>query len=169
MGTPIKLQFIKAMRAAAYFLIIIGSVAQAKDLANRLGVGPKNNFSFDLPSIATVYYPNADFGVTGALGLDTQDKASKFAFQVGLRKIIFKEDNMNFYMGGGAALISMENTTKTESGFEMNGHVGGEFFFSGLDSLGFNFETGIAVTSIDKVRFRTFGDSPIRGGIIFYF
>ncbi|MCB0392104.1 MAG: organic solvent tolerance protein [Bdellovibrionales bacterium] len=148
----------------------------AKDLTNRLGVGYANQFSEDLPSLAIRYYPNAQLGLTAALGVDTGDDGSgapsKFGFMVRILKIIFIEDNMNFYMGTGAGLLSREDVTnnETDSGFELTGFAGGEYFFSGLDSLGFSFEAGIGVTSISSdVRFRTIGDHPLRAGIIFYF
>ena len=90
-------------------------------------------------------------------------------------RIVFTEDNMNFYMGAGAGIISREQQNDNgdfdnESGFEVSGYVGGEWFFSGLESLGFSIEAGIGVTSIDsEVRFRTIGDSPVKAGITFYF
>ncbi|MCB9026410.1 MAG: organic solvent tolerance protein [Bdellovibrionaceae bacterium] len=149
---------------------------QAKDLTNRLGVGYANQFSEDMPSLAVRYYPNPQLGLTAALGVDTGDDGtaapSKFGFMVRIFKIIFIEDNMNFYMGTGAGLLSREDlsTKETDSGFELTGFAGGEFFFPGLDSLGFSFETGVGVTSISSdVRFRTIGDHPLRAGITFYF
>jgi hypothetical protein len=170
LGVSLKAShLVKFIFVAAFTALSFVNQASAKDLTNRLGVGFKNGLGIDLPSISAQYYPNPDFGVTGALGLDTEENQSKFGFQVGLRKIIFKEDNMNFYMGAAVALLSQEVATKTESGFEMNGHVGGEFFLAGLDSLGFNFESGIAVTSMKTVRFRTMADHPFRAGIVFYF
>ncbi|MCB0342488.1 MAG: organic solvent tolerance protein, partial [Bdellovibrionales bacterium] len=76
----------------------------------------------------------------------------------------------NFYMGTGAGLISDEDNGNTDTGFELNGFVGGEFFLPGLDSLGLSFEAGIGVSSVSSaVRFRTFGDHPLRAGMIFYF
>lgn len=148
----------------------------AKDLTNRLGVGYANQFSEDMPSLAVRYYPSPQLGLTAALGVDTGDDGtsapSKFGFMVRIFKIIFIEDNMNFYMGTGAGLLSREDlsTKETDSGFELTGFAGGEFFFPGLESLGFSFETGVGVTSISSdVRFRTIGDHPLRAGITFYF
>lgn len=153
------------------FILLLPLQGMAKDLTNRLGVGYSNQFSVDLPSVGVRYYPNPDLGLSAALGVDTQENASKFGFMVRLNKIIFKEDNMNFYMGSGLGLISQENSSgSNDTGFELNGYVGGEFFLTGLDSLGFVFEAGIGVSSVaSQVRFRTFGDHPIRGGITFYF
>jgi hypothetical protein len=46
---------------------------------------------------------------------------------------------------------------------------GGEFFLPGLESLGFNFESGAGVSNVGKTRFRTLGDSFVNVGMIFYF
>ncbi len=153
----------------------MGSLAFGKDLTNRLGVGFKNPFSIDLPAIAAQYYPNADMALNGSLGIDTEDKQSKFGFMVRANRIVFKEDNMNFYMGGGVGLLSRQivgttTATETESGFQLAAFCGGEFFLPGLDSLGFTLESGVDVTSLKSgVRFRTFGQSPVMAGMFFYF
>lgn len=148
---------------------ILSLTASAKDLATRLGVGFRDAYAITLPSIASIYYPNPDWGVVGALGIDTQNQNSKFAFSVGLRKIVFKEDNMNFFMGGTLGMLSNEVAGTSSSGFELDGLIGSEFFLAGLDSLGFNIETGIGVSNVDKVRFRTLGDNFFKAGIFFYF
>ena len=152
-------------------LSLLSNQAFAKDMTNRLGVGYKNQFVNDIPSVAAQYYPSADIGFSVALGVDTQQNLSKFGFMGKVYRIIFTEENMNFYMGAGGGLISNQTSASTtDSGFELNGFVGGEFFFHGLDSLGFTFEAGVGISSLSSgVRFRTYGDSPIRGGIIFYF
>lgn len=152
-------------------LLLLTSSVFAKDLTNRLGIGYKNQFSEDLPGIAAQYYPSSDIGVSGTLGVDTQSNNSKFGFMVKLYKIIFSEDNLNFYMGAGGGLLSTQVTGgQNESGFELAGYAGCEFFFTGLESLGFSFETGAGITSVSSgVRFRTFGDHPLRAGIMFYF
>ncbi len=141
----------------------------AKEMSSRLGVGFRNAYSIEVPSIAAVYYPSANYGIVGAIGVDTQDQASKSAFSVGIRRILFMEDNMNFFMGGQATMLSNELPTETQSGFELSAIVGGELFFAGLENLGFSFETGVGITSLKKTRFRTLGDSPFRAGMIFYF
>ncbi len=150
-------------------LVLASGIAQAKDLSSRLGIGYRNAYSINIPSVSTVYYPSSNWGLVGALGVDTKDQNSSFVFSGGLRKIIFMEDNMNFFMGGQLSILSQQLTTKTNSGFEIGAIAGGEFFLQGLENLGFNFETGIAVSNIDTVRFRTMGDSFLAAGMIFYF
>lgn len=144
--------------------------AQAKDLSSRLGIGYKNQSSVHLPSVAIQYWPGTDLGFSASLGLDTQTANSKFGAMAKIYRVVFQEDNMNFYLGAGAGVLSIETAGDNESGFELLGYAGVEFFLPGLDSVGFSFETGTAITSISSgTRFRTFGDSPLRAGAIFYF
>ncbi len=146
------------------------SVSSAKDLSNRLGIGYSDQFSEQLPSVAMKYWPDAKLGLGAALGIDTQKDNSRFGFMARLYRVIFTEENMNFYMGTGAGILSVETLGKTDSGFEMTGFFGSEFFLPGLENLGITFEAGVGVTSVSsEVRFRTFGDSPIRAGMTFYF
>ncbi len=152
-------------------IMLFSQVGLAKNLAHRLGVGFKNQFSDpDVSGVAAQYYPYDDLGFSAALGVDTKTDNSKFGLMVRLNRIIFQEEHLNFYMGTGAGLLSAETAGRSESGFELAGFVGGEFFLMGLDSLGFSFEAGVGITSVSSgVRFRTFGDGPFRAGIIFYF
>lgn len=152
-------------------MVILGAVstASAKDLTNRLGVGVKKHASLDLPQLAAVYYPVTDIAIAAGVGIDTEKDQSRFTANAGLRRIVFKEQQMNFYMGGSLGLVNFENGTEKESGFELNALFGGEFFFTGLDSLAFTFEGGVGVLSADNVRFRTIADGPFNAGIIFYF
>ena len=148
--------------------------AEAKDLSSRLGIGFKNQSSAELPSLAVQYWPGTDLGFSIALGIDTQTNNSKFSAMAKIYRVIFQEDNLNFYLGAGAGALSLESTTGTvatnQSGFELMGFAGVEFFLPGLDSIGWSFEAGTAITSISSgTRFRTFGDSPLRAGAIFYF
>lgn len=160
------------MRFLLLMAVFLGSSAFAKDLSNRLGVGYSNQFgvSSELPSIAVRYYPNANYGLMAALGVDTEDQNSRFGFSAKIMKIVFREDNMNFYTAASAGIVSRELAGKNDSGFDLSGLVGAEFFLPGLENLGISFEGGVGVTSISsQVRFRTIGDSPLRAGMIFYF
>lgn len=149
--------------------ICFSSFVEAKELSNRLGVGIKNNVSEDVPSIAAVYFPNSDYAFTGGLGIDTRKNESKFAATAGLRKIVFSEPQMNFFMGGQVGIVNYETSGTKNSGFELSALFGGEFFLPGLESLAFTFEGGAGVTSVNDVRFRTIADNPFRAGMVFYF
>lgn len=145
------------------------TTGETKELSNRLGIGVKKHTTMDLPQLAAVYHTSPMISITGGLGIDTQKDYSKFSFNAGVRRIVFKEDNMNFYMGGTAGLVNFETAGKKESGFELNALFGAEFFLPGLDSLAFTFEGGVGIISADNVRFRTVADGPFNAGMIFYF
>lgn len=150
--------------------LLSSRVASAKDLSNRLGIGYKNQSSVDLPALAIQYWPGSDLGFSASVGLDTQTSNSKFSAMAKLYRVIFPEDNLNFYLGAGAGMLSVETAGNNQSGFELMGFAGVEFFLPGLENIGWSFEAGTAITSISSgTRFRTFGDSPLRAGAIFYF
>ena len=153
------------------FMFFMGlQPAFAKDLTHRFAVGLKNNTSENLPSIAVVYFPMSDIAFTAGVGTDTKKDNSKFQMHLGIRKIIFAEPNLNFYSGAQVGLVNYEDpVTGRQSGTEILGVFGVEFFFQGLENVGFTFEAGMAVASLAEVRFRTVADGPTRAGILFYF
>jgi hypothetical protein len=163
------------MRRSSLILLLIGLVlftspGYAKDLASRLGIGYSDQFSTDLPSMKVKYYPSNDIAFSAALGTDTLKDRSKFGLSARMYKTIFSEENLIFYGGLGGGILSVEHGGKADSGFELAGFFGAEFFIPGLDNLGISFDAGLGVTSVSTgVRFRTVADHPLRAGIIFYF
>ncbi len=151
-------------------VFLVSLQVSAKDMSHRLGIGPKSPFSFALPALAIHYFPNSEYAFTGALGINTEQNASKLGLQGGIRRILFEEKNMNFFIGGNLGLISHELAGENQSGFELLAIAGGEFFFQELENLGFNFDFGIGVSSLKKSnRFFTLANAPVSAGIIFYF
>jgi hypothetical protein len=154
----------------AVFLLAASFGASARDMTNRLGVGYRNSLvTMSLPSIAAFYYPSSDLGLVGSLGIDTEETNSKFALSGSVRRIIFKEEHLNFFGAGQVAIVNNEVAGSKDSGFELAATVGAEFFLQGLESLGFQFETGAGITNVKKTRFRTLGDSFVNAGLAFYF
>jgi hypothetical protein len=167
------------MRYIAYlFLATIlstGASAHAVDLTNRLGLGFSQQMgAVDIPMITAHYYPNQRFAISGAIGIDTKRDDSKFGALMKVRRMVFMENQMNFYMGAATGFSTHEELEATgyedKSNFEFSAILGGEFFLTGLDSLAFTFETGIGIITGDGgSRFRTIGDDLFSAGIIFYF
>lgn len=157
--------------------ILITSPAFAADLTNRLGLGFSQQMgSVDIPMVTAHYYPNARFAISGALGIDTKKDDSQFGVLLKVRRVVFTENQLNFYMGASGGFSSHEEINATtsavenKSNTEISGILGAEFFFSGLDSLAFMFETGVGVITGDGgTRFRTIGNHPFSAGIVFYF
>lgn len=148
---------------------ISSSISAAKDMESRLGVGYKEVSAVSLPALAVSYFPSSDYGLLGFIGIDTRDQNSSSVFGVTLRRILFKENQLNFFLGGSGMVLSQEVSGDSSSGFEANAIAGAEFFLSGLDNIGFSFEAGFGVTNLKKTRFRSFGDSPLKAGMFFYF
>jgi hypothetical protein len=183
MTNPNRRPNFKLLFVLLVFMVLISTtsiLSQAKDMTSRLGVGYSDSFSVSpMPSLAVKYYPSTEWSLSAALGIDTNSSNSSggnsnFGFGVKAYKTIFTEDNLNFYMGAGAGLISSSPGSgasgSTNSGFELSGFCGAEFFIPGLESLGLNFQAGVGVTSLSSgVRFRTIGESPLNAGMYFYF
>ena len=150
--------------------LILSLPAFAKDMQSRLGIGYSNQFSVELPGVKVKYYPSKDFAVSMAVGSDTISGGSKFGVMARGYRNIFTEENLNFYGGAGAGILSTEDSGRNNSGFEINGFFGCEFFLPGLESLGISFEAGLGIASVTAgVRFRTMADHPLRAGMVFYF
>ena len=152
------------------FALLISSVTFSKEMSQRLGVGIKNNTSQSLPSLAAVYHVSGNLAMTGGFGVDTQKDYSALQMQVGVRHVIFHETNLHFYAGGQIGLVSFEEPIDGKnSGFEADVLMGAEFFFAGLENLGFTVEGGLGLSSIKNTRVRTIANDPVKAGIIFYF
>ena len=102
--------------------------------------------------------------------MNSEKNNSAFQLHAGARKMIFMENNLNFYTGAQVGLASYETAAAgRSSGIEILAVFGAEFFFAGLENLGFTMEAGAGVSSAKDTRFRTIGDDPFRAGLIFYF
>ncbi len=151
-------------------IFLLGATVEAKDLTHRLGIGFKNNTSQDLPSLALVYYPSASLGFTAGVGLDTKKDYGSFQAMAGGRYLVYAEPNMNFFTAAQAAVVSYENPIDgKKNGVEFAALFGVEFFLAGLENLGFTFEAGASLSTVNNTRIRTVGDDPFRAGLIFYF
>lgn len=144
--------------------------AQAKEMPQRLGIGIKDNTSQSVPSLAAVYHMSGNLAATAGFGIDTQKDYSALQAHLGIRHVIFHEKQLHFYAGGQVGLVTYENPVDgKKNGFEGALLLGTEFFFEGLENVGWTFETGVAVSSVNNTRVRTVADHPFKAGIIFYF
>lgn len=151
-------------------LFVFTPLAFSKPMPQRLGIGIKDNTSQSIPSLAMLYNVNNDFGFFGGFGFDTKKNYSTSEINVGIRHIIFHESNLHFYMAGQFAIVNIEQPViGKENGFEVNALLGTEFFFAGLENLGFSVEGGVGLSSYKETRLRTIGDHPLKAGILFYF
>lgn len=159
------------MKKMITFLVLgLSLFVSAKPMPQRLGVGIKNNTTESVPGLAAVYNVNGDFAFLGGFGFDTKKDYSTMEVNAGVRHIIFHENQLHFYTAGQFAIVNYEApVTGKKSGFETRLVLGTEFFFTGLDNVGFSFEGGLALTSVDSTRVLTVADSPLKAGMLFYF
>jgi hypothetical protein len=151
-------------------IFMAASFALAKPMPQRLGVGVKDNTSLSIPSLTALYNVNNDFAFYGGFGFDTKKDYSNFEMNVGVRHVIFHESNLHFYTGGQFAIVNIEDPINgKQNGFEVNALLGTEFFFTGLENVGFSFEGGLGLSSYKETRVRTIGDHPLKAGLLFYF
>lgn len=103
--------------------------------------------------------------VAAVFGASTSSPVSTVA-ALKLFANLFYETNLNFYAMAAGGLVSANSTT----GFEILGGFGTEFFFPGLESVGFSFEVGASASNISgSFALRTVGSSILDAGIHFYF
>lgn len=145
--------------------------AEARDLQGRLGLGYNAQFANfresgnSVPAIAAKYAITKDIAIEGVFGVATTSPGNSV---IGAKffKNLFFENNLNFYGMLAAALVTANN----QSGSDLQGGFGAEFFIPGLESLGISFEVGGQLTNITgSMVFRTMGASFLNAGMRFYF
>lgn len=149
---------------------VVATPAHAKDLRKRIAVG----FDQQLGG-----YPS----LSGRYGLPSQDRAVNilteldlgFAYGGGAAtddglfiggKLLYAfvvEDNMNLYAAGGVGLRVGDQTW-----FRLQPGLSAEFFFFGLENLGFSADWGLAIDLGDPSGFASFASAP-GVGLHYYF
>src|SRR4051794_34582075 len=107
----------------------------AADLRGRLGVGATNQLANEVPALSLKIQQSKTFALGGVLGFKSDQDNTLYGAGVKLYRIIFDEPQLNFYMAG---LLATENyfdktKNKVQSGYQMDGTLGSEFHFSGLE------------------------------------
>lgn len=162
-------KILKFPSLALILVIAQSGLVQAKDLTHRLGVGVRDNNAVGVSELFSTYHYTNDLSIVGGVGIDTNKDNSRFSANAALRKAVFRESNLNFYMGGKLGLVTIEVARDKNSGFELAALFGAEFFLPGLENLSLTFEGGLGVVSAKDVRFQTVGNTPFSAGVTFYF
>jgi hypothetical protein len=145
----------------------------AVDLRGRMGVGVSNQLANEIPAISLKIQQSKTFAIGGLLGFRSDQDNTLYGAGVRFYRIIFDEPQLNFYMAG---LFASQNyldreSDKVKSGFQIDGTMGTEFHFSGLESVGFSFEFGLSVRDVDRssgTSFETLGDNIVKAAVHFY-
>ena len=149
------------------------SIAEAKDLFGRLGIGYNAQFTSTAvtngaPAISIKYgiAPRSMLGLVAGYYSGTNGSG---VAALKYMQDIHSESYANFYSLFGLGRVSVAE----KSGTEVLAGLGSEFFIPGVDRVGFSFETGLSVENISSGSgsfiLKTFGVSFIHAGMHFYF
>ncbi len=136
-----------------------------------MGLGMTNQLANDIPALSLKIQQSKTFALGAIVGFKSNQDQTLYGGGIKLYRIIFDEPQLNFYMAG---LLASENylndDSKVESGYQVDGTFGTEFHFAGLESLGFSLEYGLSVRKVDDggSTFQTLGDQIIKAGVHFY-
>ncbi len=159
------------------FILIIAifpTLLMAADLRGRMGIGFTNQLANELPAISMKVQQTKTFAIGGLLGFKSNEDATLYGAGVKFYRIIFDEPQLNFYLAG---LIATQNyidavTDKTKTGYQVDGTLGSEFHFQGLESIGFSFEFGLSARNTSPKgggnSFQTLGDQFLKAAVHFY-
>lgn len=170
----------------ALLTLLLTSAAHGKDLRGRFGVGVDTQMALSAtaaPTALSVKYtlPAADktinMQVQGlfALKITEQQPASMMAGARFLYPLV-AEDNLNLFVGIGAAYLSgaafdlaLDDNGDPLDTFRVQPLMGLEFFFYGLENLGFTAGLGLNVDLLGAVQVATTGATFGALGIHYYF
>jgi hypothetical protein len=153
-------------------LVLIPFFSEAADLRGRMGVGASNQLANGLPALSLKIQQSKTFAMGGILGVQADQDNTLYGAGLKVYRIIFDEPQLNFYMSGLFATESyLDKKDKVKSGYQVDGTMGTEFHFSGLESLGFSFEFGVSIRNVDDKKgttFQTLGDQFVKAAVHFY-
>ena len=153
-------------------ILLLPALSWGADLRGRMGLGMTNQLANDIPALSVKIQQSKSFAVGGLLGFNSNESNTLYGAGVKLYRIIFDEPQLNFYFAG---LLATENyldkNKKVASGYQIDGTMGTEFHFSGIESLGFSLEYGLSVRKADAeggTSFQTLGDNFLKAAVHFY-
>ena len=153
-------------------VLLLPTLAIGADLRGRMGVGMTNQLANDIPAISIKVQQSKTFAMGGLLGFKSDQDNTLYGAGLKLYRIIFDEPQLNFYMAGLFATETyLDEDSKVESGYQIDGTMGTEFHFSGLESLGFSLEFGLSVRKAQAeggTAFQTLGDNFLKAAVHFY-
>lgn len=144
----------------------------ALDLRGRLGVGFTNQLANEIPALSVKVQRSKAYAVGALLGVKASEDQTLYGAGVKFYRIIFDEPQLNFYLAGLFATQNFLDQEKDQvkSGYQVDGTLGSEFHFTGLESIGFSFEFGFSArnTGPQGASLETLGDHFIKAAVHFY-
>lgn len=158
------------------FLLILSFFVfevNAADLRGRMGVGATNQLANDIPAISLKIQQSKTFALGGLVGFKSDQDQTLYGAGVKFYRIIFDEPQLNFYLAGLFATLNYLDEVRDEvkGGYQIDGTMGSEFHFQGLESIGFSFEFGISARNADAeggTSIETLGDQFVKAAVHFY-
>ncbi len=149
--------------------------AHAKDLRKRFGMGFNNQFGDEaagFPCLSLRYgFPTGDEVINlqlealAGFRAGGADGATQGFFSGGrLLYSVVAEDNLNVYLAAGAGWKALQDG----SGLLLHPGLGVQFFFFGLENLGFSAEWGVAIDLSSTAGVATYTSAP-GVGLHYYF
>lgn len=147
------------------------SCLQARQLEGRTGLGLTIHDLDNTPTLSYRHHLTQYQSFVLLAGFNTASDKKTLILGGKFLHNVHIEENINVHLGVGGYLINglVGGGPNTSTGIELAGILGGEFFLSGLPNLGFTFETGVAMRTIDKVQFATIGNGFLGLAIHYYF
>lgn len=140
---------------------LLAPPVQAADHRGRFGFGfhaglgsiPAISARYALPTSSPSI--NAQIELDGGVDTGTGEGLSLVAGGRFLYGVV-AEDNLSLYVAGGAAYVAAPDTYS----IRIQPALGAEFFFFGLENLGFGLEWGFNIDVGESFRLQTFGGAP---------
>jgi len=163
------------------------------NLTNRISIGYNKQLNFNVfggfdPELANPFFSvdslSCKYWATDRIGVEVifgyftakNDEYGGWAIDTGAKfhYTIIPEEYMNLYAGAGIGIIPVHidygDTEENETGFQVMGFGGVEFFLYKLPNLAFDIEMGLKYIDIDEyAQFSTYGGAFSNFGIRYYF
>lgn len=150
-------------------LLLVSAPADAKDLRSRFGIGFHQQFG-SVTALSARYglptgKPTSNVQIEVDVGADLAALTEPRFFAGGrLLYSVVAEDNMNLYLGAGGGYV----VDGPDGVVRLQPVAGAEFFFFGLENLGFSVEWGVNVDLGAAWAVKTVGSAPAVG-VHYYF
>lgn len=129
-----------------------------------------NQLNNDLTAISLKMQTARTMGIGALFGLKSDEDHTLYGAGLRFYRLLFDEPQLNFYLAGTVASLSyLNDKDEVKSGYQVDGTLGTEFHFTGLESIGFSFEFGVSVNDTGKgTTLETLGNNFLKAAVHFY-
>ena len=155
------------IKLIAVFTLFMCQASFVYSMSGRFGVGITNQPETNLDNISFKVHSSKRTAYGGVIGTSNADNGGNVLGLKLYRKLI-QEENLNFFGAIFGAYRNEGPDGSETTGFQGDLTFGVEYFFQGLDHLGFSFETGMSVNTFNEFEFKTKALNMVQGAIHFY-